>query len=64
MVDEMNLLGLAFTPGRGKCSGENTTKTKAQMERSVTHVSGTDKRSIGGGGRTRTYDLRIMRPSL
>jgi hypothetical protein len=20
--------------------------------------------SIGGGGRTRTYDLRIMRPSL
>ena len=33
-------------------------------ERSVTHVSGTDSGYVGGGGWTRTNDLRIMRPSL
>ena len=52
-------------PGR---HGETTTQQNAtpaqQFPQSETEIPSEVADLIGGGGRTRTYDLRIMRPSL
>jgi hypothetical protein len=38
--------------------------TLPEAERCVTHVSGLDPEMVGGPGRIRTYDQRIMSPLL
>src|ERR1700686_4235652 len=42
------------------CTNSEPSQQKGSPQRSVTYVSGTDNEGIGRGGRTRTYDLRIM----